>query len=118
MTRPVVAHPRLSFLDRYLTVWICGNGRRDCSRHAGAIGSARTGGDVGRLDQHSHRHGSDPHDVSAAGQGAVRGTRQGLSRRQDLALSFVLCWVIAPAFMFALAALFLPDRPEYLTGLS
>ena len=22
MTRPVVAHPRLSFLDRYLTVWI------------------------------------------------------------------------------------------------
>jgi ACR3 family arsenite transporter len=34
-----------------------------------------------------------------------------------LALSFVLCWIVAPAFMFALAALFLPDRPEYFTGL-
>ncbi|MBU6266939.1 MAG: ACR3 family arsenite efflux transporter [Sphingomonadales bacterium] len=34
-----------------------------------------------------------------------------------LALSFMLCWIIAPAFMFALAALLLPDRPEYMTGL-
>lgn len=34
-----------------------------------------------------------------------------------LALSFVLCWIVAPAFMFALAALLLPDRPEYMTGL-
>lgn len=34
-----------------------------------------------------------------------------------LALSFVLCWIVAPALMFALAALLLPDRPEYMTGL-
>jgi ACR3 family arsenite transporter len=34
-----------------------------------------------------------------------------------LALSFVLCWVVAPAFMFALGALLLPDKPEYMTGL-
>lgn len=34
-----------------------------------------------------------------------------------LALSFVLCWIVAPAFMFALAALLLPDKPEYMTGL-
>ena len=34
-----------------------------------------------------------------------------------LLLSFVLCWIIAPAFMFALAALMLPDKPEYMTGL-
>ena len=34
-----------------------------------------------------------------------------------LALSFVLCWIVAPAFMFALAALMLPDKPEYMTGL-
>jgi len=34
-----------------------------------------------------------------------------------LALSFVLCWIVAPAFMFALAAWLLPDKPEYFTGL-
>ena len=34
-----------------------------------------------------------------------------------LALSFMLCWIVAPAFMFALAALLLPDKPEYFTGL-
>jgi ACR3 family arsenite transporter len=34
-----------------------------------------------------------------------------------LALSFVLCWIVAPAFMFALAALLLPDKPDYMTGL-
>jgi arsenite transporter len=33
------------------------------------------------------------------------------------ALSFTLCWIIAPAFMFALGAFLLPDKPEYMTGL-
>ena len=36
---------------------------------------------------------------------------------KTLVLSFALCWIVAPAFMFALAALLLPDRPEYMTGL-
>ena len=34
-----------------------------------------------------------------------------------LILSFLLCWVIAPAFMFMLASVLLPDKPEYFTGL-
>lgn len=34
-----------------------------------------------------------------------------------LALSFILCWIIAPAFMFGLSALLLPDKPAYMTGL-
>lgn len=37
--------------------------------------------------------------------------------RKILMLSFGLCWIIAPAFMFALAAVCLPDQPDYMTGL-
>jgi ACR3 family arsenite transporter len=33
------------------------------------------------------------------------------------ALSVVLNWVLAPLFMFALAATLLPDKPDYMTGL-
>src|SRR5699024_1436304 len=37
--------------------------------------------------------------------------------RKLLTLSLVLNWVLGPAFMFALAWIFLPDLPEYRTGL-
>ncbi|RQW45051.1 ACR3 family arsenite efflux transporter [Novosphingobium sp. LASN5T] len=118
MTRPVVAHPRLSFLDRYLTVWIFA---------AMAVGIV-----LGTLAP------SVPRALGAMSVGStsipiamglilmmfpplakVRYEELGKVFRDGrvLALSFVLCWVVAPAFMFALAALFLPDRPEYLTGL-
>ena len=37
--------------------------------------------------------------------------------RQSLAMSLVLNWIVGPAVMFTLAWLFLPDLPEYRTGI-
>jgi ACR3 family arsenite transporter len=40
----------------------------------------------------------------------------GVSDRSFFGVSLVLSWVVGPAFMFALAWLFLADQPEYRTG--
>ena len=109
---------RLSFLDRYLTVWIF------AAMVLGiAIGSLMP--QVPRaLDALSVGSTSIPiamglilmmfpplAKVRYENLGAV------FCDRRMLALSFVLCWIVAPAFMFALAALLLPGNPEYMTGL-
>jgi len=109
---------RLSFLDRYLTVWIFA---------AMAIGVA-----LGSLAP------AVPKSLGAMSVGSTsipiaiglilmmfpplakvryEELSQVFRDGKVLALSFALCWIIAPAFMFALASLLLPDRPEYLTGL-
>ncbi|MEQ1541695.1 MAG: ACR3 family arsenite efflux transporter [Novosphingobium sp.] len=109
---------RLSFLDRYLTVWIFA---------AMALGIA-----LGSLIPAVPRAlgamsvGSTSVPIAAGlilmmfpPLAKVRYEELGQVFRDGkiLALSFVLCWIVAPAFMFALAAILLPDKPEYFTGL-
>lgn len=109
---------RLSFLDRYLTIWIfaaialgivLGSWVPAVPRTLGAmsVGSTSVPIAMGLVL------------MMFPPLAKVRYEELGQVFRDGrmLALSFVLCWIVAPAFMFALAALLLPDRPEYMTGL-
>ncbi|MFM5954646.1 MAG: ACR3 family arsenite efflux transporter [Novosphingobium sp.] len=112
------ARSRLPFLDRYLTLWI----------FAAMAGGILLGSLVPAV----------PRALGAMAVGStsipialglilmlfpplakVRYEELGRVFRDGrlLALSFALCWIVAPAFMFALAALLLPDKPAYMTGL-
>jgi ACR3 family arsenite transporter len=109
---------RLSFIDRYLTLWIFA---------AMALGIAL--GSLApavpqALDAMSIGSTSVPIAVGLILMmfpplAKVRYEALGevFRDRRMLALSFVLCWIVAPAFMFLLAATLLPDQPEYMTGL-
>lgn len=109
---------RLSFLDRYLTLWIFA---------AMALG-VTLGNFVPAVPQalDAMAVGSTSIPIAVGlilmlfpPLAKVRYEELGrvFSDGKVLALSFVLCWIIAPAFMFALAALLLPGHPEYMTGL-
>jgi ACR3 family arsenite transporter len=109
---------RLSFVDRYLTLWIFA---------AMALGIAL--GSLApavpqALDAMSIGSTSIPIAVGLILMmfpplAKVRYEALGEVFRDGrmLALSFVLCWIVAPAFMFLLAATLLPGNPEYMTGL-
>ncbi|WP_405497120.1 ACR3 family arsenite efflux transporter [Streptomyces sp. NBC_00096] len=109
---------RLSFLDRFLTVWIL-------AAMAAGLGLGRLVPGLGDVLAKITVSGvSLPIALGLLVMmypvlAKVRYDRLGSVTRDPRLLvpSLVLNWIVGPALMFALAWIFLPDLPEYRTGL-
>ena len=115
-TGPVLR--RLSVLDRWLPAWIL------AAMAVGLLLGRLVPGLAPALDAVTVGSVSVPIAVGLLVMmypvlAKVRYTDTGtvLRDRRLMIASLVINWVLAPAFMFALAWLFLPDLPEYRTGL-
>lgn len=117
-TTTPVQHAKLSFLDRFLPVWILlamGIGLA-LGHFVPEVGETLRAMEVGGV--------SIPIAIGLLVMmypplAKVRYDKTGdITRdRRLMAVSLVLNWLVGPALMFTLAWVFLPDAPEYRTGL-
>lgn len=115
-TDPVAA--KLSFLDRYLALWIL-------LAMAVGLGLGRVFPKLGEvLDRFTIGGVSVPIALGllvmmypVLAKVRYNETGQVLADKKLMVTSLLINWVLAPAFMFALAWIFLADLPEYRTGL-
>ena len=108
----------MSFLDRYLAVWIL------AAMAAGLLLGRFVPGLDRALDSVKVGGISVPIAVGllvmmypVLAKVRYDETHRVTGDRRLLTLSLVLNWILGPAFMFTLAWLFLPDLPEFRTGL-